>query len=174
MADDEIPLAKQKVSGKELAAVLGITPRYVRMIVKAGHITAVDEATYILGDAVQGFVRYQKEQAKDDSPEKAEAARLKKEQADRLAMENEIRRRNVVRVDEVRQVLGPVFIALRQALLAIPTRVSALIATSDSEKDIHKRLDTEIRQTLEELNIDELLDQEPEERGRGRPNTASR
>ncbi|SIQ46647.1 MULTISPECIES: hypothetical protein [Acidiphilium] len=57
-----------------------------------------------------------------------ERARLAKEQADRIAMENDLTRRNVVLIEDVVKIVSPLLSNLRTRLLAIPAECAVALA----------------------------------------------
>ncbi|HQT86257.1 MULTISPECIES: hypothetical protein [Acidiphilium] len=61
-----------------------------------------------------------------------ERARLAKEQADRIAMENDLTRRDVVRIEDVVKIVSPLLANVRTRLLAIPAECAVALAGAKS------------------------------------------
>ncbi len=81
-------------------------------------------------------------------------ARQHKEMADKLEMENALRRGELVDGGEVAHLWETLTIELRQRLMMIPARVGYLIARSKRKSDAKKIIDKEIREALGGLSAD--------------------
>lgn len=84
-----------------------------------------------------------------------EKARADKERADKLALENELRRGELVRADDVEQEWVKVLMAIRSAVLALPSNVAEELAMLESARQVKKRLTDEAHAILEELSEDD-------------------
>lgn len=78
--------------------------------------------------------------------------RLRREQAEADLAELKLGelRQQLVRVDDVRTAHARRLVGLREALLQLPSRLSALLAAEADPARVHELLATEIHQTLEQ------------------------
>ena len=81
----------------------------------------------------------------------AERARHSKEQADKLEMENEVRRGLLMGRDEIQAELGRIFTNFKVKLLAIPTKLAPLVFSMKSIPEIMEALKAAIYECLNEL-----------------------
>ena len=81
----------------------------------------------------------------------AERARHSKEQADKLEMENTVRRGLLMGRDELRAELGRIFTNFKVKLLAIPTKLAPLVFSMKSIPEIMEALKAAIYECLDEL-----------------------
>lgn len=117
-------------TGAEIAAHLFVTPPAVTELTKRG----VLKKGQSLDDARRAYLEHLRSIAgnRSGSPEEdlnltKERARLAREQADRIAMDNEISRKTLIPADLIKKAGENLFVALRSKILA-----SNLL---DSEKD---------------------------------------
>lgn len=85
----------------------------------------------------------------------AERARLTREQADKVAMDNEIRRGKLVDVDQVSLWWGSIISNAKTRLLAIPTKSAPLVLgakTLPQARDVLERMITEVLSELSSAN----------------------
>jgi len=79
-------------------------------------------------------------------------ARQHREMADKLEMENEVTRGELVKASEIAMLWETLTTELRQRLMMIPARVGDLIARSKRKSDAKKIIEKEIRQALTGLS----------------------
>ena len=129
---------------KEIADMHGVDVRTVRRWDEEGHPRNVD-GTYNSQNSI-GW-RMQRETG-SDLDLNAERARLAKEQADKNALDNAERRGELISVETIKQLWGGFYIAVRNGVLALPTKVAAELATMTDANRIRDRLTTELYQIL--------------------------
>ena len=81
-----------------------------------------------------------------------ERARKDKEMADKTALENRVRRGELVEASTVRDKLKPVIMLIRSRLLRIPFSSAPLVVNNDDQFRIQSILDEQIRDALAELS----------------------
>lgn len=117
-----------KISGDELCSLTGLTDRRHRQIAKDGYFAPPLRGEYERQAALRGMFRYFREaREKAGATLASERLRKLKEDADKVAIENERSRGNLVETEAVYGHFEGLFVALRQRILA-----SGL---SDQEKD---------------------------------------
>ncbi len=80
-----------------------------------------------------------------------EKARADKERADKLALDNQIRRGELVWAVDVEQEWAKVLMTVRAGFLALPSMVSEEIAVLVDARQVKGRLSEEVNEILEEL-----------------------
>lgn len=83
-----------------------------------------------------------------------ENARKNKELADKTALENELRRGELISYDEVRTAAEAVVSRIRSRLLRLPSTAAPLVYGVDDQIAIQETLDEMIHDTLSELSVD--------------------
>jgi phage terminase Nu1 subunit (DNA packaging protein) len=83
-----------------------------------------------------------------------ELARKNKELADKTALENQVRRSELVEVDEIRTMWSLILMKVRTRLLSIPTAMAAMIAVETDQALVKEMLDEGVRDALNELVSD--------------------
>lgn len=148
----DCPPVGDAISERDLANLLGVTPRQIRSLATDGVLRRVDSATYAISQAVPAYIGRLRDirgkQSAGDAEHKVERTRVAKAQADKIELENAVRRGEMIPVSDVRREWLTIATDLRSALLAIPLRVSARMGLS---REASATLDTEIRQALEDL-----------------------
>lgn len=81
-------------------------------------------------------------------------ARQHKEMADKLEMENDERRGELVDAGEMSQLWETLTIETRQRLMMIPARVADQVARVNRKNDARKIIEQEIRDALVSLSVD--------------------
>lgn len=147
-----IPAPFDAIPERELADLLGVTPRQIRSLATDGILRRVDSATYSLRQAVPAYIGRLRDsraaRSSTDAEHKAERTRVAKAQADKLELENATRRGDMIPVADVRREWVSIAADLRSALMAIPSRVSARMGLS---REAAVTLETEVRLALEEI-----------------------
>jgi len=150
----------QLLTLKEFAALVNLDERRVKQLAKTETITKAERGKYPLY-AVTEYIRYQQElvQQRKIQPEReegaldpeAERARKDKEHADKLALENRLRREEVVEVAEVEQGWSKIIYAVKSKLLGMGAKL-APVCEGMKAPEIKRRIDAMIRQILQELS----------------------
>jgi hypothetical protein len=87
-----------------------------------------------------------------------EQLRYERERADKVALQNQKLRGEVVSIEEVANVVEGEYAAVKAALIAIPSKCAGELATMDNVIEIKKLLDGLINETLVELSSSDRLD----------------
>jgi phage terminase Nu1 subunit (DNA packaging protein) len=103
---DEVKCAT--VTVEQLARLLDVTPRRVQQLVAEGRLRKVAHGHYPLLPAIRAYIRHLKQEIPLDSGATltAERARLAKEQADRLAMQNATARRELAPLSLIEETIA--------------------------------------------------------------------
>jgi phage terminase Nu1 subunit (DNA packaging protein) len=89
-----------------------------------------------------------------------EELRYEKARADKVQLQVEQLRAELVPIEDVARVVESEYAAVRAALLAIPSKVSAELANLTSVIEIKRHLEDHINETLAELSADEGMELE--------------
>jgi len=145
------------MTGIKLGELVGISERRVRELRDAGVIPDNGRGKYALPDAVQAYCARLREQAagrQGDDGESGlvnERARLAKEQADRIEMENEVRRGELLIRGDVDAAVTSAFARVRSRLLAIPVKAAAMAVQAASPAEAEAVIRAAIIDVLGEL-----------------------
>jgi phage terminase Nu1 subunit (DNA packaging protein) len=140
-----------------IAKLLDLTPRRVQHLANEGVIPRAEKGRYELVPAVQGYIRYLRERTigKDGVviPDIAsERARLTREQADKMAMENATSRGELISVHLVRKSLERTFSAFGSRVDAIPRKAVPRLKGCTGDAAREKVLREMVREALNELS----------------------
>ncbi len=140
------------VNDLELGELIGIADRNVRELVRQGVLTKrAGENAYPMRASVAAYCAWLRERAagRGTGQTAEHKARLVKEQADRVALDNQAKRGELVPAREVEAVWTGAMAALRGRMLAVPTRCRQR-AGHLTLADVSV-IDREIRDALTEL-----------------------
>lgn len=87
-----------------------------------------------------------------DGPQ--ELARKNKELADKTALENEVRRGELVEAEEVLGKWVRILMKVRTRILSMPTSLAPILAAEDDQASIQDTLEEAVREALSELSED--------------------
>lgn len=159
-----------EVNQKELAAIIGITPRRIRELRQEGFFETIPGSKkYDLAKCVQEYIEYKiKAEVKIGKSLDKEEAQAKHENIKMEISILKLRRlkRELHEAKDVENFLSNMLINFKNKLLSIPSKVSVQIV---GEQDINKIigvLNKEVMETLEELseyNPDEIEGESLEE-----------
>lgn len=140
----------RSLSQADAARILGKTGRTLRYWTDQGAPRNAD-GTYSIPDLVEWLI-----QARASSPGdlvlESERARLAKEQADKTALENQVRRGKLVEVEEVRQLWTDLVAAARARLLAMPSKLGPMLTNIADANVAASRIRDEVYAALSELS----------------------
>jgi len=105
-----------QVSVSTIADLLKLSQRHVARLAKEGKLPAPQAGQMPLVQSLVAFIEYQRDSV--DPQYAAERLRKTTEEADRIALENEKTRGNLVEVEAVYKHFEGLFIALRARILA--------------------------------------------------------
>ena len=81
-----------------------------------------------------------------------ERARKDKETADKLQLENQVRRGELLEATEVEAMWSMILMRVRTRIQTIPSTIAPLVAAENEPGDCHKILDQQCREALDELS----------------------
>lgn len=149
---DEISyLVDGTVKTARLADWLGVSTRRINQLAQEGILTRTAPGRLNLRDSIQAYCAYIRESAAHrmgDHDIQAEKLRLTREQADKAALDNATRRKELTPLAEVEREWVAFCVDLRAKLLAIPSRVASQAAL---DKETTRIVDEELRAALEDL-----------------------
>ncbi|MGR3464074.1 DNA packaging protein [Limimaricola sp.] len=146
------------VSGRDLAAVLGISDRAVRELHERGLVVKEARGRYALLASVTAYTEHLRGVASGRGDEALvydltrERARLAKEQADERELRNASLRGDLVSAEDVKREWANVIRTVRSKILAVPSRVRQSLAHL-TPHDV-EAIDTELRRALEDVAHD--------------------
>lgn len=148
------------ITQAEYARNKGLSKQYISKLVKQGKLQLVDgrideeSADEILCLSDRGIKIDDDSENTQDLHKRYLKARLKFEEnrARILELEREEKEQSLIPVEEVKKTLFTKGRVVRDALLNVPDRVSAELASISDERQIHKILMREITACLEELS----------------------
>jgi terminase small subunit / prophage DNA-packing protein len=137
-------------TGAELAWLLGCTDRAIRGFANRGLAVRSVRGKYLLGESIRRIHHQSSEAAAGRSGNDLAAARtrLATEQADGQALKNATTRRDMIEIDEARELWSGLVRAVRQFVLSLPNRISFEVPT----------LSLTDRGTIERIVVDGLAD----------------
>jgi len=144
------------ITEAELAALLGITRQRVSELARSGILKRVAPARFDMCEAVKAYCANLREQAgRAGRPSlggdelKAQKIRQARESADKLEIQNQAARRELVPAIEVQREWESILRGVRAGLLAVPSRVATRLGHLTAH-DLSE-MDLEIRAVLAEL-----------------------
>jgi len=149
------------VNVEAIAKALNLTTRRVHQL-KAEGLPTVGRGQYELGPCMAWYIRYLQNalekrgpNVNPDTPDLlAEKTRLAREQGDKLAIENSIKRGELVYVNDVVQTWADHIASARAKLLAMPTKLAPQLVSQSNANVIATRIREEIDAALDELSED--------------------
>ena len=155
------------VTGKVVARMLGLTERRVRQLRQDGIITEEAPGLFRLEKAVQDYISFITKgdsggnAALDLVKERALLVRTKRESEE---YELRLRKRELHKSEEIRQVLSGMIVNFRSRLLSIPAKASPVLAKKSDKAEIYRYLKEQIDDALNELSdFDTLFPADVEE-----------
>lgn len=144
-----------------VAKALNLTPRRVQQL-KAEGLPTAGRGLYELGPCMAWYIRYLQNalekrgpNVNPDTPDLlAEKTRLAREQGDKLAIENSIKRGELVYVSDVVQTWADHIASARAKLLAMPTKLAPQLVSQSNANVIAARIREDIDAALDELAED--------------------
>lgn len=138
-----------------IAKLLDLSERRVQQLSREGVIPKATRGQYDLVGAVQGYVRYLRDQAvkaQAGAPDYAsERARFIRARADLAEMEAEEKRGALIAAEDAEGAWIAVLALLRTRLLALPDRLAPRLHADASPAGVRDRMRAALREALEEL-----------------------
>src|SRR3990172_2903447 len=149
-------MAAQTYPVAVIAKLLDLTPRRVQHLANEGVIPRAEKGRYELVPAVRGYIRYLRDRAvgKDGVviPDIAsERARLTREQADRVAMENAKARGELLPAVLVGRAWEKAITSFRARMLVLPRKAVPRLRGASGDAAKEKILSGMVREALNEL-----------------------
>jgi phage terminase Nu1 subunit (DNA packaging protein) len=140
----------------ELAAHLGISPKYVQDLIAKGVIRKAARGSYDLDSCRKSYIDQLREQAAGRATTGSliladERARLAKEQADAKEMENAVERGDLVYIEDVAKQIENQLTKVRTRLLSVPTKVAPEAHSCASVREVQAVIEQAIVEALNEL-----------------------
>lgn len=156
---DASEILNQSISLEELILLVSLDSRRIQQLKKEGRITNKGRGKYGLSQVaeyiryLQGLVQKRKiEPKKGELDPTHERARKERAMADKLELELEIRRGELVEAAAVDAMNAEVDGIIRSNFMSLPSRLANELAALESPREVQLFLDEEIRKTLTQLS----------------------
>ena len=141
-----------------VAKALNITPRRVQQLKKEG-LPSAGRGQYELGPCMAWYIRFLQQAlekrgpnvSEDNSDLVNERVKLTREQREKIALENEIRRGQLADMEQVRMAWGDHITRAKARILAMPSKLSPLLVNVADTNVIQQRIKSECYAALTEL-----------------------
>ena len=139
---------------KAVANFWGITERRVRQLKTEGFIREYKKGLYRLDEATQQYIRFLQKGGTDASviDYQAEKAKLIKAKRENEEIELAKKRQEVHSSDEIEQALKDILINFKTRIMAIPAKLSPVLAKKTDKAEIFALIKDETDKALEELS----------------------
>ena len=151
-----------------ICKMLDLTDRRVQQLAKEGVLPKTEKGKYDLVGCVRGYVHYLRDMAlgKDTDVDGHKwRERMVKANALKAEMELDDMKQDLVRVVKIESYLDKLFTAIKQHILAMPSKVSPMVAGEESVEGIKLVLEGEAHDILNLIADYEIID-DPDD---GRP-----
>ena len=138
-----------------VARRLDMTERNVRMLRDKGVLTEYRPGLYNIDEATRQYINFlrkknpEAEEKVDYNTERAKLVRAKRE-AQELGLQ--MRKNEVHTSEDVEQVMSDMLIRFKTRLMAIPAKLSPIMAKKTDQTDIFQTMKTAVDEALEELS----------------------
>ena len=140
-------------TAKAVSKVLGITERRVNQLRSSGVIKAYRENLFTLSGAVQDYIDYIKNGSTTDGTDyNAERALLAKVKRENQELELKLKKRELHESADIERIITDMLINFKSRLMAIPSKLSPIIAKKTDNAEIFKILRESIEEALTELS----------------------
>lgn len=141
-------------TAKVVAKYLDMTERNVRMLRDKSVITESSPGLYDLSKVIPQYIDYIRkggtaEEAADYNVERAKLVKAKRESEE---LELDLKRGNLHRTEEIEQVMTDTLIRFKTRILAIPAKVSPILAKKTDQTEIFEIVKSAADEALEELS----------------------
>lgn len=117
------PVASSVLSTKDMAEVLGITPRRLQILVKEGTVPSLGRGKFPLGEVVQAYATFLKEGAERKTGT-ASLDRLREEKALDIQLTRQRKDRQLISIDEAIGVIDEVVGIFVASLSGLPAQIT--------------------------------------------------
>ena len=145
---------------KTIAKLLMLTERRVQQLTKEGVISKEGRGQYELAASVQGYITYLKDRLAGDSDEsgainhREQQARYQKARADLAEMDADEQRGDLVHITVAGELWSQMASNMSTAVQGLGSRVSPLVVGNTDIKSVHKIINKECENILNELSTD--------------------
>jgi phage terminase Nu1 subunit (DNA packaging protein) len=137
-----------EMSAADLAKLFDVTHRQINMLAEKGILGRNADGRFDTVDSIRRYLVFARKGGNSDI--EAEKLRLTREQADKIAIQNQISQGELVSASDVERRWTAVLTLVRAAVLAVPSRVAGRAGhLTAADLDI---IDREIRDALQELS----------------------
>ena len=141
-----------------VSKAMNITPRRVQQL-RAEGMPSTGRGQYELGPCMAWYIRYLQKALEKRGPNThpetpdlvAEKTRLAREQGDKLSLENQVRRGELVEIEQVGAEWDDLVLAARAKLLSMPTKVAPQLVGRTDPNAIRTIIRDEVHAALAEL-----------------------
>lgn len=146
-------MSDQDIKGPALAEMLGVSPRHLSNLEKAGVIKKTSYGAWALRESVRGFCQYLREQVaeKNEGGYEEDKARKMKADADLAEIQAEKEAGKLIATRLVRRRWEGAVVACRTKLLTIPDRAAPQVIVARNLDEAKKILNDEVCSALESL-----------------------
>jgi phage terminase Nu1 subunit (DNA packaging protein) len=155
-------IENNSVSVNFLADLLLMTDRHVQRLSNDGIVKKSSRGEYLLIESVRGYIRYLNNQIPNKATSdggatvarvdaEVERAKYLKHKAELTRMEEEEKKGLLVSLDSQRHESYRIGRILQTNILNIPARISQDLAIETDHVVIHRKLETELRQAMQEI-----------------------
>jgi phage terminase Nu1 subunit (DNA packaging protein) len=141
-----------------IAKLFNLTERHVQRLAKDGIIPKAARGKYELVGCVQGYVRYLQERAMggdiNSTDFGTENIRVKKLTADKLQLEVDVMKNNLIPRELVEEEISNLILSARGKLLGLPSRLAKVAIAAESLREIEETARQIVYESLEELSND--------------------
>lgn len=140
------------------ADLFRITVRHFRRLILDGIIPEGDNGQHYLTVTIKTYVRYLQERASggdiNSTDFGTENIRVKKLTADKLQLEVDLLKKNIIPIEDVNTEISNIILATRSKLLSLPSRLAKIAIAAESLREIEDAAKKIIYECLEELTHD--------------------
>jgi excisionase family DNA binding protein len=131
------------ISTDQAARLLMVTPRYIQRLIAEGHIPRAGRGRVLLVAAVQGYLRFLKEDAKRSASIAADS-RVRDARAAEIELRIAEKNRQLVPVEDAAAALDMVLAAARKEFVGLPKRVA-------KDRPVRRQLGAEVNASFERI-----------------------
>ncbi len=147
--------AKTEVSTKEIASILGVTPRWVQQLTKNGILRAVKSNRYNLAETVQAYVKFRtpEEGPSEVDKEKLEAElTIKRANAILKTLEARELFNKMHRAEDVAAMTEDLICTIESKLLELPKNLAADVTAAHDPAEVANRIRKEVHAVMTDLS----------------------
>ena len=132
-----------------IARYLDMTERNVRTLRDKGILTEYKPGLYDLQTATKQYINFLRQKNPDYNTERAKLVRAKRENQE---LELQLRKNELHTTEDIEKIVTDTLVNFRTRLLAIPAKLSPILAKKKDQTEIFKLMKAAIDETLEELS----------------------